>query len=150
MLVREVMTRDVAAVDSDSSILDASVKMKLYDVGMIVVSEDGRLAGVVTDRDIVVRGVAEGADPTFYTVKHLMTTQVLTCREDDTLEAAADLMRSEQVRRLIVVDSTSEPVGVLALSDIVQRGAEVGLAGQVLRGVTEPAIIETVRPHDDE
>lgn len=150
MLVREVMTRDVAAVDSDSSILDAAVKMKLYDIGMIVVSEEGRIAGVVTDRDIVVRGVAEGADPTFFTVKNLMTTQVLTCREDDPVENAADLMRSEQVRRVIVVDARGEPVGVVALSDIVQGTKDVALAGQVLRGVTETAIIETVRPHQDD
>jgi CBS domain-containing protein len=137
-------------VDIDSSLLDAAVKMKLYDVGMVVVSQDGRLAGVVTDRDIVVRGVAEGADPTFFKVKRLMTTQAVTCSEDEPIESAAELMRAAQVRRLIVVDARGEPVGVLSLADIAQRAGDPGLAGIALQGVTQPTEIEAVRPHQEE
>lgn len=147
MFVRELMTRDIAVVDAESSILDAGVKMKLYDVGMLVVSDSGRLAGVVTDRDIVVRGVAEGADPTFFTVKNLMTTNLVTCREDDSLDSAAEQMQAAQVRRVIVVDARGEPVGVLSLSDIAGRSGDAGLAGRALQAIARPSGIEAVRPH---
>jgi CBS domain-containing protein len=147
MLVREIMTRDIAAIDIDSSILDAAVKMKLFEIGMVVVSQGGQPAGVVTDRDIVVRGVADGADPTFFTVRRLMTTQLISCREDDSVERAAELMQAGQVRRLVVVDARGEPVGILSLADIARRGADEALVGRILRGVTEPTEIEMVRPH---
>lgn len=149
MFVRDIMTRDVAAVDIESSILDAAVKMKLYDVGMVVVSENGRPVGIVTDRDIVIRGVAEGADPTLFAVKRLMTTQVVTCREDDSPDDAVDVMQAKQVRRLVVLDVGGQPTGVVSLSDIAQRAGDPGLAGVALQGITQPTEIEAVRPHQE-
>lgn len=143
------MTRDIAAVDIESSILDAAVKMKLYDVGMVVVSENGRPVGIVTDRDIVIRGVAEGADPTLFSVNRLMTTQVVTCREDESLEDAVDLMQAKQVRRLVVLDVGGQPAGVVSLSDIAQRAGDPGLVGIALQGITRPTEIEAVRPHQE-
>ncbi len=147
MLVREIMTREVVAIDANSSILDAGVKMKLYDVGMLVVSDSGKPTGVVTDRDIVVRGVSEGADPTFFTVKNLMTTDTVTCREDESIEVAVERMQAAQVRRVIVLDAQDEPVGVLSLSDIAGRSGDAALAGRALQGITRPTEIEAVRPH---
>lgn len=147
MVVREIMSRDVAAVDAESSILDAAVKMKLYDIGMLLVSNAGRLVGVVTDRDIVIRGVAEGADPTFFLVKSLMTTELVCCRENDTVERAAQLMQAAQVRRMIVLGAGDEPVGVVSLGDLARQAGDVCLAGSVLEKVAEPSEAEAVRPH---
>ena len=150
MLVREIMTREIAAIDIDSSILDAAVKMKLFEIGMVVVSHEGRAVGVLTDRDIVVRGVAEGADPTFVTVRRLMTSQLIMCREDESVEQAAERMQTGQVRRLVVMDARGEPVGIVSLADIARLSADEALVGRILRGVTEPTEIEMVRPHQED
>ncbi len=147
MLVRDVMSREVVAVDADSSLLDAAVKMKLYDVGMLVVVENGLPAGIVTDRDIAIRGVAEAADPTLFAVSRLMTTQLVACPETATVEAAAQLMGERQIRRVLIVDGDGVPVGVLGLADISRRAGDSLLAGSVMEAVTEPTLVEAVRPY---
>jgi CBS domain-containing protein len=150
MLVRDIMSKDIAAVDVNSSILDAAVKMKLYRIGILIVSEAGRMAGVVTDRDLVIRGLAEGADPTLHTLNRLMTTNVVTCREDEPLHEAADRMKSQQVRRLVAVDARGEPVGIISLADIASRGGDFDLAGRVVEGHARQVETETIRTHPEE
>jgi CBS domain-containing protein len=150
MQVREIMSREVGVVDSESTLLDAAVKMKLYDVGMLVVTEQGAPVGVVTDRDIVVRGVAEGADPTLTQVKRLMSTSLVTCFDSDEIEDASVRMRDHQVRRLLVLNTAGETVGVVTLGDIARRTRDVVMAGSVSQEVMARSTIEDTRPRADD
>ncbi len=150
MVVKDIMNGEVIVVDAESSLLDAAVKMKLYDVGMVVVVQDGHMVGVVTDRDIVVRGVAESADPTLFAVQRIMTTKLITCNEADPVEQAQECMERHQVRRLIVVDSRGVPVGVVGVSDIARKTGRPHLAGETLEQLAEPSMAEAMRPRADD
>lgn len=148
MLVRQIMSRDIAAVERNATLLDAAVKMKIYDIGMLIVSDSGKPAGLVTDRDLVVRGLAEGVDPTLSTVESLMTKALITCGEEENVDTAAERMRSAQVRRLIVLDARGEPVGVLSLADVAARAGDFDLAGRVVEAQSQPLKVENTRPHE--
>jgi CBS domain-containing protein len=92
---------------------------------------------MITDRDIVVRGVALGRDPRATQVSEVMTPEVTYCFENDEVEKAADLMKEDQIRRLIVLDENKKLVGIIALGDISQEAGE-RLTGEVLGKVSEP------------
>ena len=134
MRVRDVMRRQVAAVDPDATIADAARTMRELDVGALPVRDQGILLGVVTDRDITVRTSAEGYDPEVAHVRDAMTASVLFCLEDEAVEDAAGRMIEAGVRRLVVLDGAKELVGLLSLDDLAAR-VDGGLAGEVIEGV---------------
>src|SRR3712207_4768535 len=101
MQLRNVMTRDVEVVRPDASVQDAAAKMKRLDVGPLPVCDGKRVLGMVTDRDITIRAVAEGRDPKSTKVQEVMTDEVIYCYEDQDAEDAARLMAEKQVRRLL-------------------------------------------------
>jgi CBS domain-containing protein len=114
--------------------------MKSADAGALPVTEqDGSVVGVLTDRDIVVRAVAERADPKSMRVGEAMTRDVVTCRPDCPLDAAANTMRDQQIRRLVVTEEHDKNVvGIVSLGDLAVRTEEAELVGATTEGVSQP------------
>jgi CBS domain-containing protein len=139
MKVSEIMTTDSELIDSTSTLQDAARKMKSLNVGFLPVQEGTRLIGLLTDRDIVVRGLAEGRDPARAQVKDVFSSEIVYCFDDDDVEEAAKLMEDNQIRRLVVVDHDQTPVGILSIGDIAVKSGQEELAGQILERVSEPA-----------
>ncbi len=138
MFVRELMTRHAATVGVDETLESAARKMKELGIGALPVLDRGQLAGLVTDRDLAVRAVASGADPTRTLVREAMTAQVIACREDDEVEEAARKMEQRAVRRIMVLDREGGLSGMLSVEDLV--GASTALAADVLRHAREPEL----------
>jgi CBS domain-containing protein len=136
MKISEVMTRDVKTVSPDTSAKDAASFMLSEDAGSMPVSEDGRLIGMITDRDIAVRGVAKGHGPDT-PVRELMTDDVVCAREMDDVEEVATKMSRAQVRRLPVLDSSDKICGIVSLGDLSREGDRQS-ADQALQGVSAP------------
>lgn len=136
MKIKDVMSRDVEAVDPMASLEDAAQLMSDADVGSVPVVDEGRVVGVLTDRDIVVRAVAAGLDPSEARAGDIMTPEVVHCHEDDDVRDAADLMEEHQIRRVVVTDGEGGLAGMVSLGDLSARLEE---AGRVLREVSRPA-----------
>lgn len=135
MKLTDVMTKDIISVSSHESLAAAARKMAEKDVGSLPVVDSGKLVGVVTDRDIVVRGLAENFDANSK-VSSVMTTKVVTCKPDADAHQAAQLMGNEQIRRLYVCEG-DKLVGVVALGDLAVEGKQAD-AGQALREISKP------------
>jgi CBS domain-containing protein len=126
--VEEIMTRDPRTVNADDAIVEAARTMRDSDIGDVVVLEDGQVSGIVTDRDIVVRGVAEGRDADSTTVSEVCTTGIETIDPDSSVDDALRMMREHDIRRLPVTKN-GRPVGILSLGDLaVEREPESTLA----------------------
>ncbi|MGE5505007.1 MAG: CBS domain-containing protein [Actinomycetota bacterium] len=139
MQVREVMTPDVVVIGPHASIRDAARRMRDRDVGCLpIADEGGRLLGIVTDRDIAVRAVADNRNPAQTTVRECMSTDLVWVHDDLGVEDAAEMMEREQVRRLPVLDREQRLVGILSLGDISTRTTDRRLAGEVTREVSQP------------
>ena len=121
MRVGEVMNRRVISIEPASTLREAGRLMKEYDIGFLVVSNRGQVLGVLTDRDMVVRGLAAGAEPLTARADEAMTHGVFWCREDDDLDEAVRAMGEKKVRRLLVLDAEDRPVGVISLGDVAAR-----------------------------
>jgi len=118
MEIRDIMMRSVETVEPDESLCEAARKMASQNIGLLPVWQDGALVGVVTDRDIVVRGVARGFDPEQTIVEEVMTSMVVSLPESSDLEDASDLMESKHVHRLVVIDDKAMPVGIVSLDKV--------------------------------
>jgi CBS domain-containing protein len=136
--LQDIMTRGVDAIRPDDSLQLAAEKMKHLDTGVIPVCEGGRLVGMVTDRDIVVRVVANKRDPRILSVREAMTTGVTYCFEDEDVERASELMAEQQVRRLPVVNRERELVGIVSLGDLAVS-ADRDMTAETLEQVSQPA-----------
>jgi CBS domain-containing protein len=121
--IKEVMTRDVRACEPNATVADAAKVMAQEDVGPVPIVEDGRLVGIVTDRDIVVRVVAEGRDPNATTVKEIASTDLVTVSPGDDLDEVLNLLAERQVRRLPVVEG-DRLVGIVAQADVARLGKD--------------------------
>ena len=121
--IRDVMTSDPRTVKSDAPIAEAAKAMKEADAGAVIVQDNGSPTGIVTDRDIAIRAVAEGRDPSSTPVSEVATTDVTTLSADDSIEDAVRLMREKDVRRLPVVDG-GKTVGIVSLGDLAQEQNE--------------------------
>jgi CBS domain-containing protein len=122
--VREVMTADVVSIPPELTLQDAASIMKTLGVAALPVSDGERLIGVITDRDITLRAIAEGLDPRTTDVGDVMTAEVVCCHEDDEVQRAARLMQREQLRRLLVVDAGGRLVGIVSLGDVKREARE--------------------------
>ncbi len=139
MNVSEIMTTDFEMIDSTCSLTEAAEKMKSLNVGFLPVREGTRLIGLLTDRDIVIRGLADGRDPGSTQVKDILSSEVVYCYDDDSVEDAARLMEDNQVRRLVIVNHDQTPVGILSIGDIAVKSGQEELAGEILERISEPA-----------
>ena len=126
--VEEIMTRDPRTVDSGDTIVDAARVMRDADIGDVVVMEDGQVSGIITDRDIVVRAIAEGRDADSTSVGDVCTTGVETVDPSASVDDALRIMREHDIRRLPVAKS-GRPVGIISLGDLaVEREPDSTLA----------------------
>jgi CBS domain-containing protein len=137
VLVRDVMRREVEAIDPDASVAEAARRMGEEGVGALPVCDRDVLVGMVTDRDITVRATAAGYDPTVAHVRDAMTPTVVFCMADDEVESAAERMASAGVRRLAVLAAAKRLAGVVSLDDLAAR-VDGCLAGEVLEAVARP------------
>jgi CBS domain-containing protein len=136
MKVSEVMTRDVQTIRPDQPVQEAASFMLNADAGSIPVTEGDRLLGMITDRDIAVRGVAKGYGPDT-PVRELMTDDIICARIDDNVEEVATKMSEAQVRRLPVIDNDERLCGIVSLGDL-SRESDDETATQALEGVSQP------------
>ena len=137
MQVQEIMTRNVIVVAPNSTIRDAARQMRAENLGALPVGENDRLIGMVTDRDIAVRAVAEDRSPGNTAVREVMSEGIYYCFDDDDVEQAAEVMAKHQVRRLPVVDRDKRLVGVVALADMGRGQRDA--AETALEGISEPS-----------
>ncbi len=134
MKIRDVMTRQVQTVTPDQTAQEAASFMLREDAGSMPVSDGGKLIGMITDRDIAVRGVARGFGPETQ-VRELMTDNVVCARIDDDVEEVAMRMSEAQVRRLPVLDENEQLCGIVSLGDL-SREADDEIAQHALEGVS--------------
>ena len=146
MKVQEVMTRNPACVTPGTTIREAAQLMQREDTGVIpVVDEQGkkRLVGIVTDRDIAIRVVAEGRDSNTRVSEVMSASKLATCTPNDDIDEVMDAMASEQVRRIPIVDDRGTLVGIVAQADIVRRADDQGKAERTVREVSQPSAKHT-------
>jgi CBS domain-containing protein len=130
MLVREIMTRKMETVAPTATLREAAQKMRARDLGSLPVMEDGKLVGMITDRDICCRGVADGFDPVRTEVQEIMTRDVSFCFGDDTVPDAVRQMERNHIRRLAVLNRDKSVAGFLSVDDLAHYSRQ--LAGEVL------------------
>ena len=137
--VADVMTRDVRVVAPSDSIQRAAQCMDELNVGAMPVCDGQRLVGMVTDRDIAVRGVAAAKAADRTPVSDVMSGSVRWCTEDQPVEDVMDEMRDAQIRRMPVVDERQRLIGIISLGDLADRGADEMRVGEVLRDISTPS-----------
>ena len=136
MKVCDAMTRDVRISSPDATIEEAAKTMLEIDAGVLPVGDNDRLVGVVTDRDIAIRGIGFGKGPRT-PVREVMSTEVRYCFEDDEIDKVARNMATEQIKRLPVVNRAKRLVGIISLGDVATtQGSKP--AGEALVGISQP------------
>lgn len=141
MKAQDIMSRNPSCVTPDTSLAEAARLMKQENVGVVPVVESEasrRLVGVLTDRDIAIRAVAEGRDGATTSVGHVMTSEVRSAAPDDTVTDVMALMGREQVRRVPIVDERGALVGIIAQADIVLEAKDDKKAEQTVANISRP------------
>lgn len=136
MKVREAMHRGAKWVSPETTVPELARLMREHDIGAIPIGDNDRLVGMVTDRDIVCRALADGRDPKTITARQIMTPGIVFCRDEEELDDAARIMEEKQIRRLPVIDGNKRMVGFLSLGDVAESGSR-DLGGEVLHAVAE-------------
>ena len=134
----EVMSTDVQTISPDATIEEAAQEMRDGDFWVVPVVEDEELVGVITDRDIAIRAVAEGRDSST-PVREVMSEGVVWASEDDTVEDAARIMSDHQIRRLPIVDSEQHLVGIVSLGDFAVESSDIEPVVEALSDISRPA-----------
>ena len=138
MKVKEIMTTDVELIRPDDTLQVAAQRMANRDIGFLPVCDGDRLVGVITDRDLVLRGIAQGMNSNAMLGRELMTSPFIYCFEDQDVKEAAKLMEENQIRRLVVLSPpTKRLVGVVSLGDLALN-SKSDTSAEVLQKVSEP------------
>jgi CBS domain-containing protein len=138
MRIQECMSEDVTIAAPAQTIRDAARMMRNIDAGFIPVGENDRLVGMITDRDIAIRAIAEGKGPET-PIRDVMTKEVLYCYEDDDMDDISDQMAEQQVRRMPVLNRQKRLVGIISLGDIAQAAdGDLARSAATLNGVSQP------------
>ena len=136
MKVRELMTREPTTVGPNATLGEVATLMKQDDCGSIPVVQSGRLVGIVTDRDIVIRGIAAGSDPKTQRVSAIMSADPVTIGPDNDVTEAEKVMADRQIRRLPVVEN-GKLVGIIVTAQIARAG-DKKMVGETLKEISEP------------
>jgi len=140
MTCAEVMTPSPTCCNPDHTAVEAAELMQREDVGLVpIVGNQGKLIGVITDRDIVLKVVAAGRDPRGTAVSEIMTTDPVACLPQESIETVMELMASRQVRRMPIVDSHGAIIGIVSQADLATRLSSPEETGQVVQAISEPA-----------
>jgi len=137
MKVRDLMTADPATLAPDATLGEAATLMKQEDCGSIPIVDNGRLVGIVTDRDIVIRAIAAGKDPRSTRVSEVMSADPVTIGSDDDAREAETLMADRQIRRLPVCDD-GKLAGILVIGQLARRERNEDRVGETLKEISEP------------
>lgn len=136
MQVDKIMHAPAEWVEAKTPVIDVARRMKHADIGALPVGKDDRLIGMVTDRDLVLRVLAEGSDPTRTTAEQVMTSGIVWCLTTQTVEDATHMMEQKQIRRLPVIDEKKRLVGMLGLGDIANAMPRQ-LLGELVNAVAD-------------
>jgi CBS domain-containing protein len=142
MKAQDIMTRDPSCVTANASVREAAQVMKSDDVGIVPVVESNdsrRLVGVVTDRDIAIRCVAEGKDGSCKVSDVMSASELSTCRESDNIDDVMDVMGKEQVRRIPIVDERGSLVGIVAQADVARKSNDSDNVKETVERISEPS-----------
>ena len=138
---RDIMTKDPFCCLAGDSVVRAARLMKDHDIGLLPVLEDHenkRLAGVVTDRDLVIKVLAEGLDPATTAVEHAMSKRVVACSPDDSYDQALELMEKHRIRRVPAIDHSGRVVGVISEADVALRVRDRQKTAKVIESISQP------------
>lgn len=146
MKLNEIMTKDVEIISPGDTLQTAAQKMRDRDIGFLPVCDGERLIGVLSDRDVIVRALAEGMDSNAIVGRDLITSPAIYCFDDQTLDEAAKLMHDNQIRRLVILNRDDKRmVGVISLGDLAIN-LDDKISGDVLQSVSEPESINRPEP----
>ena len=136
MLVRDAMTAGIRIAEPEEMLPHAAKKMRTQKIGALPVVENGKLVGMLTDRDIAIRAVGDNKDPAVVAVRDIMSDECFWCAENEQLDDAVRIMEANQVRRLPVMNDKREVVGMLSIEDVAVHAPE-SLTGEVLKAVSK-------------
>jgi CBS domain-containing protein len=136
MIIAKVMSRDVKIIGPDETLRNAATIMQQIDAGFLPVAEGDRLVGIITDRDIALRGIGQGKGPDAK-VRDAMSAEIKYCFEDEELEHVAQNLAELQVRRLPVMNSDKRLVGIVSLADLATNGS-LAVSARALHGISQP------------
>lgn len=145
MQVHEVMHKELRTAAPDTKLTEVAKLMREGDFGVVPVCRDDEVIGMITDRDIVVRAVAESKNVSNCRAEDVMTTDVLSCRETDDVEEVAQTMSERQVRRVVVLDAQGKLTGIVSLGDLARE--DLLKAGRALGNISEPKHNEPTHAH---
>lgn len=146
MKLNEIMTRDVEVIHPDDTLQTAARKMRDRDIGFLPVCDDDQLIGVLSDRDVVVRALADGMNSGAIVGRDLITSPAIYCFDDQSLDEAAKLMHDNQIRRLVILNREDKRMtGVVSLGDLAVHVDDT-LTGDVLQSISEPESINRPEP----
>ena len=137
MKIKEIMTKNPQYVSSGDKLSLAAEKMRTLDVGFLPVVDSGKISGVLTDRDIIIRAIAKHKNPEEAKVKECMSSGSLTCYDDDDVKKAIKLMEDKQIRRLPIINHQNKIVGVVTIGDLALETHDQKLSGEILEKVSE-------------
>lgn len=135
MKVRDAMHAGTIWISPDTQLSEIARKMREQDIGAVPVGEDDRLVGMVTDRDIALRGFDDERDPLQVTARDVMTSPIVVCSDDAELEDAVHIMERKQIRRLPVIDDDRRMVGMFSIGDLAEAGSPV-LCNEAMKAVS--------------
>jgi CBS domain-containing protein len=139
MQLKKVMSKNPECVSPATPLGQVASVMKTRDIGMVLVTENDRLVGTITDRDIVIRGIAEGRDPRIAMTGDIMSSRTSFCYDDQDVSDAARLMEERKIRRLAILNRDKKLVGVVSLGDLAVRTGDEAMSGEVIKFVARPA-----------
>lgn len=138
MKIREIMTPDAQCIGPDETLVEAASLMRQLDVGVLPVCDGEEVVGMITDRDITIRAVAEGCDPNQSRVGEVMTPGTVFVYDDQSVDETVHILERHQIRRAPVMTREKKIVGIVSLGDIAV-GANAALSGEALKFVSQPA-----------
>lgn len=136
MLAKEVMSKKPEFLSPTTTLKQAANQMRNHDYGFVPIGDNDRLIGTVTDRDITIRAVSEGKDPSKTMLRDIMSDHVYYCFEEDSLEDVANKMEELQIRRMIVLNKNKRMTGIISLGDIARKAKNKSLCGEVTEAVS--------------
>ncbi len=141
MKIKNIMSKDVESVSPDTPLHEVAHKMRARDCGCVIVSKDDKLFGIITDRDIAIRCVAEERDPKGTKAEQVMSVELLYCHESDEATDVAQKMSQNKVRRLVVLDDEKRMVGIVSLGDLAMASDDHNICGTALSIICHPALV---------
>ena len=132
LLAKDIMWANPPMIPPSATLKDAAEKMTKVNAGVLPVGRDGKVEGVITDRDIVIRAVSKGKDPGQEKVSGCMTTSLYFCKEKDSIQKAADLMKQKKISRLVVTDDQNKFSGILSFGHIFRNDANAEEAADII------------------